>query len=126
MNFNLWPNFFLGIEVQLELKGAGNSSAKRKPAGRGKGGSASAEKKSGRGSGTAAKRKRWGDESLKVVVYGGVSCVSKSASVQPFWMFCRWMSEEETYFCNSGLINVSVLDWSFSDRNLRFPDRLGS
>lgn len=47
-----------GIEVQLELKGAGNSSAKRKPAGRGKGGSASAEKKSGRGSGTAAKRKR--------------------------------------------------------------------
>ncbi|KAH9699374.1 Replication factor C subunit 1 [Citrus sinensis] len=47
-----------GIEVQLELKGAGNSSAKRKPAGRGKGGSTSAEKKSGRGSGTAAKRKR--------------------------------------------------------------------
>lgn len=49
-----------GIEVQVDLKGTGKSSAKKAPAGRGKGGSASAEKKSGgRGSGAAAnKRKR--------------------------------------------------------------------
>ncbi|XP_021892598.1 replication factor C subunit 1 [Carica papaya] len=49
-----------GIEVQVDLKGTGKSSAKKASAGRGKGGSASAEKKSGgRGSGAAAnKRKR--------------------------------------------------------------------
>ncbi|KAK8504249.1 hypothetical protein V6N13_062601 [Hibiscus sabdariffa] len=49
-----------GIEVQMELKGTGNSSAKKAPAGRGKGGgrTGSAEKKGGRGSGAGAKRKR--------------------------------------------------------------------
>ncbi|WRX12714.1 DNA replication factor RFC1 [Theobroma cacao] len=50
-----------GIEVQMELKGTGNSSAKKAPAGRGRGGkgaSGSAEKKGGRGSGAGAKRKR--------------------------------------------------------------------
>ncbi|XP_021296805.1 replication factor C subunit 1 [Herrania umbratica] len=50
-----------GIEVQMELKGTGNSSAKKAPAGRGGGGkraSGSAEKKGGRGSGARAKRKR--------------------------------------------------------------------
>ncbi|KAL4312171.1 hypothetical protein GQ457_01G045390 [Hibiscus cannabinus] len=50
-----------GIEVQMELKGTGNSSAKKAPAGRGKGGgrtAGSAEKKGGRGSGAGAKRKR--------------------------------------------------------------------
>ncbi|MBA0600805.1 hypothetical protein Gorai_004004 [Gossypium raimondii] len=43
----------LGIEVQMELKGTGNSSAKKAPSGRAKGGgrAASAEKKGGRGSG---------------------------------------------------------------------------
>ncbi|MBA0571630.1 hypothetical protein Golob_002013 [Gossypium lobatum] len=42
-----------GIEVQMELKGTGNSSAKKAPSGRAKGGgrAASAEKKGGRGSG---------------------------------------------------------------------------
>ncbi|KAG8501808.1 hypothetical protein CXB51_004680 [Gossypium anomalum] len=50
----------LGIEVQMELKGTGNSSAKKAPSGRAKGGgrAASAEKKGGRGSGAGAKRKR--------------------------------------------------------------------
>ncbi|GMI86241.1 replication factor C1, replication factor C 1 [Hibiscus trionum] len=49
-----------GIEVQMELKVTGNSSAKKAPAGRGKGGgrTGSAEKKGGRGSGAGAKRKR--------------------------------------------------------------------
>ncbi|XP_052485721.1 replication factor C subunit 1 [Gossypium raimondii] len=49
-----------GIEVQMELKGTGNSSAKKAPSGRAKGGgrAASAEKKGGRGSGAGAKRKR--------------------------------------------------------------------
>ncbi|XP_022765612.1 replication factor C subunit 1 isoform X2 [Durio zibethinus] len=47
-----------GIEVQMELKGTGNSSAKKGLVGRGKGGKGSAEKKGGRGSGAGAKRKR--------------------------------------------------------------------
>uniref|UniRef100_A0A5B7ACB2 Replication factor C subunit 1 n=1 Tax=Davidia involucrata TaxID=16924 RepID=A0A5B7ACB2_DAVIN len=47
-----------GIQVQVDLKGAGNTSAKKKPLGRGKGGSETTEKKGGRGSGAAAKRKR--------------------------------------------------------------------
>ncbi|XWS57097.1 hypothetical protein CRYUN_Cryun09bG0142200 [Craigia yunnanensis] len=47
-----------GIEVQMELKGAGNTSAKKAPGGRGKGGKGSAEKKGWRGSGAGAKRKR--------------------------------------------------------------------
>ncbi|XP_050368525.1 replication factor C subunit 1 isoform X2 [Argentina anserina] len=48
-----------GMEVQLDLKGAANKTAKRTPAGRGKGGSSSAtEKKGGRGSGSGSKRKR--------------------------------------------------------------------
>ncbi|XWS08179.1 hypothetical protein CRYUN_Cryun41cG0057700 [Craigia yunnanensis] len=47
-----------GIEVQMELKGAGNSSAKKAQAGRGKGGKGSAEKNGGRGSGAGTKRKR--------------------------------------------------------------------
>lgn len=44
----------------MELKGTGNSSAKKAPSGRAKGGgrAASAEKKGGRGSGAGAKRKR--------------------------------------------------------------------
>lgn len=47
------------MQVQLDLKGAANPSAKRTPAGRGKGGSSGAsEKKGGRGSGSGAKRKR--------------------------------------------------------------------
>jgi len=44
--------------VELDLKGTGNSSAKKTPAGRGKGGSRSSEKKGARGSGAGAKRKR--------------------------------------------------------------------
>ncbi|XWS74662.1 hypothetical protein CRYUN_Cryun01aG0017200 [Craigia yunnanensis] len=47
-----------GIEVQMDLKGTGNSSAKKAPAGRGKGGKGSAEKKGGRGAGAGTKRKR--------------------------------------------------------------------
>ncbi|KAK9943191.1 hypothetical protein M0R45_008809 [Rubus argutus] len=48
-----------GVQVQLDLKGAANPSAKRTPAGRGKGGSSGAsEKKGGRGSGSGTKRKR--------------------------------------------------------------------
>ncbi|OMO94457.1 hypothetical protein COLO4_16322 [Corchorus olitorius] len=56
-----------GIEVQMDLKGTGNSSGKKAPAGRGRGrggkvASGSAEKKGGRGSGSGAglgaKRKR--------------------------------------------------------------------
>ncbi|XVF82647.1 hypothetical protein PTKIN_Ptkin16aG0065700 [Pterospermum kingtungense] len=47
-----------GIEVQMELKGTGNSSGKKAAAGRGRGGKASAEKKGGRGSGAGTKRKR--------------------------------------------------------------------
>ncbi|XP_030960551.1 replication factor C subunit 1-like isoform X2 [Quercus lobata] len=47
-----------GMQVELDLKGTGNSSAKKTPAGRGKGGSGSSEKKGARGSGAGAKRKR--------------------------------------------------------------------
>ncbi|KAK9750602.1 hypothetical protein RND81_02G207800 [Saponaria officinalis] len=52
-----------GIQVQVDLKGAGSSGAKKTqkaPAGRGKGGSAepASGKRGGRGSGGAAKRKR--------------------------------------------------------------------
>uniref|UniRef100_A0A2N9FME0 Uncharacterized protein n=1 Tax=Fagus sylvatica TaxID=28930 RepID=A0A2N9FME0_FAGSY len=49
-----------GMQVELDLKGTGNSSAKKTPAGRGrgKGGSGPSEKKGGRGSGTSTKRKR--------------------------------------------------------------------
>ncbi|KAM2279650.1 hypothetical protein ACFX1S_040464 [Malus domestica] len=48
-----------GVQVQFDLKGAPNTSAKKTPAGRGRGGSAAASvKKGGRGSGAGAKRKR--------------------------------------------------------------------
>ncbi|XP_062088936.1 replication factor C subunit 1 isoform X2 [Humulus lupulus] len=47
-----------GVQVQLDLKDSGKSSAKKTPAGRGKGGSGTAEKKGARGSGSGAKRKR--------------------------------------------------------------------
>ncbi|PON35673.1 DNA replication factor RFC1, C-terminal [Trema orientale] len=47
-----------GVQVQLDLKDSGKSSAKKPPAGRGRGGSIAAEKKSARGSGSGAKRKR--------------------------------------------------------------------
>ncbi|XP_059429692.1 replication factor C subunit 1 isoform X2 [Corylus avellana] len=47
-----------GVEVKLDLKGTGNSSAKKTSAGRGKAGSGPTEKKGARGSGTGAKRKR--------------------------------------------------------------------
>ncbi|GAV92202.1 RFC1 domain-containing protein [Cephalotus follicularis] len=47
-----------GIQVEVELKGTGNKSAKRTPAGRERGGAGSSEKKGGRGSGAGAKRKR--------------------------------------------------------------------
>ncbi|XP_062171503.1 replication factor C subunit 1 isoform X2 [Alnus glutinosa] len=47
-----------GVEVKLDLKGTGNSSAKKTSAGRGKVGSGPTEKKGARGSGTGAKRKR--------------------------------------------------------------------
>ncbi|XP_068330223.1 replication factor C subunit 1-like isoform X2 [Pyrus communis] len=49
-----------GVQVQFDLKGAPNTSAKKTPAGRGRGGSAAAAsvKKGGRGSGAGAKRKR--------------------------------------------------------------------
>ncbi|XP_048441954.1 replication factor C subunit 1 isoform X2 [Pyrus x bretschneideri] len=49
-----------GVQVQFDLKGAPNTSAKKTPAGRGRGGSAAAasEKRGGRGSGAGAKRKR--------------------------------------------------------------------
>ncbi|XP_068343613.1 replication factor C subunit 1-like isoform X2 [Pyrus communis] len=48
-----------GVQVQFDLKGAPNSSAKKTPAGRGRGGSAAASvKNGGRGSGAGAKRKR--------------------------------------------------------------------
>ncbi|KAA8550128.1 hypothetical protein F0562_001812 [Nyssa sinensis] len=47
-----------GIQVQVDLKSAGNTSAKKKPLGRGKGGFEATDKKGGRGSGAAAKRKR--------------------------------------------------------------------
>ncbi|XP_050285041.1 replication factor C subunit 1-like isoform X2 [Quercus robur] len=47
-----------GMQVELDLKGTGNSSTKKTPAGRGKGGSGSSEKKGARGSGAGAKRKR--------------------------------------------------------------------
>lgn len=47
-----------GVEVKLDLKGTGNSSAKKTSAGRGKVGSGPTEKKGARGSATGAKRKR--------------------------------------------------------------------
>ncbi|KAB1215676.1 Replication factor C subunit 1 [Morella rubra] len=47
-----------GMQVELDLKGTGNSAAKKTPAGRGKSGSGPTEKKGGRGSGAGAKRKR--------------------------------------------------------------------
>ncbi|CAL5428385.1 unnamed protein product [Camellia sinensis] len=52
-----------GIQVHMDLKGAGNTSAKKAPSGRGKGGGSEAtvkKEKGGRGggSGSAAKRKR--------------------------------------------------------------------
>lgn len=49
-----------GVQVQFDLKGAPNTSAKKTPAGRGRGGSAAAAsvKRGGRGSGAGAKRKR--------------------------------------------------------------------
>ncbi|XP_052185630.1 replication factor C subunit 1 [Diospyros lotus] len=48
------------IQVHMDLKDAGNTSAKKAPSGRGKGGGSSEgkDKKGGRGSGGAAKRKR--------------------------------------------------------------------
>ncbi|KAF3455192.1 hypothetical protein FNV43_RR05640 [Rhamnella rubrinervis] len=50
-----------GVQVQVDLKGSGNSSAKKTPAARGKDGSGSAaQKKGARGSGSGTKRKRWG------------------------------------------------------------------
>jgi len=51
--------YAVGVEVKLDLKGTGNSSAKKTSAGRGKVGSGPMEKKGARGSGTGAKRKRW-------------------------------------------------------------------
>lgn len=48
----------VAMRVELDLKGTGNSGAKKKPAGRGKGASASAEK-GGQASRGGAKRKRW-------------------------------------------------------------------
>ncbi|CAL5425574.1 unnamed protein product [Camellia sinensis] len=53
----------VGIQVHMDLKGAGNTSAKKAPSGRGKGGGSDAtvkKEKGGRGggSGSAAKRKR--------------------------------------------------------------------
>ncbi|KAL8154305.1 hypothetical protein V2J09_012065 [Rumex salicifolius] len=53
LKVNLESNHAKGVQVQVELKGTGNSSAKRAPRGRGKGGSEA--KKTGQGS---AKRKR--------------------------------------------------------------------
>ncbi|KAL6966691.1 replication factor C subunit 1 [Sarracenia purpurea var. burkii] len=49
-----------GIQVDMDLKGAGNTVAKKASSGRGKGGSEAVDKKGGRGrgSGVAAKRKR--------------------------------------------------------------------
>nr|XP_011459476.1 PREDICTED: LOW QUALITY PROTEIN: replication factor C subunit 1 [Fragaria vesca subsp. vesca] len=48
-----------GVQVQLDMKGAANTSAKRTLAGRGKGASSgTSEKKGGRGSGSGSKRKR--------------------------------------------------------------------
>ncbi|GMI73294.1 replication factor C1, replication factor C 1 [Hibiscus trionum] len=64
-----------GIEVQMELKGTGKSSAKKAPAGRGKGGgrTGSAEKKGGRGSGAAgAKRKSFSVKDVTLALYGFV------------------------------------------------------
>lgn len=54
---------FLGIQVQVDLKGAGSSGTKKTQkasAGRGKGGAAepASGKKGGRGSGTAARKKK--------------------------------------------------------------------
>ncbi|XP_024020317.1 replication factor C subunit 1 isoform X1 [Morus notabilis] len=48
-----------GVQVHLDLKDSGKSSAKKAPTGRGKGGSSAADKKTtARGSATSAKRKR--------------------------------------------------------------------
>ncbi|KAF9595445.1 hypothetical protein IFM89_000363 [Coptis chinensis] len=47
-----------GIQVQLDLKNNGSSSAKKTPAAKSRKASESVEKKGGRGSGTASKRKR--------------------------------------------------------------------
>ncbi|XP_059665886.1 replication factor C subunit 1 isoform X2 [Cornus florida] len=47
-----------GIQVDVDLKGSGSTSAKKAPSGRGRGGSVATDKKGGRGSGAAAKRKR--------------------------------------------------------------------
>ncbi|OVA07201.1 BRCT domain [Macleaya cordata] len=59
LQLDLQSNSKKGIQVQLDLKDKGNSSAKKTPAGKSKAASASAEKKGGRGSGgAAAKRKR--------------------------------------------------------------------
>ncbi|KAF8403400.1 hypothetical protein HHK36_011502 [Tetracentron sinense] len=47
-----------GIQVQVDLKNTGNSSAKKTPARKTKGSSETTEKKGGRGSGATTKRKR--------------------------------------------------------------------
>ncbi|GMH01818.1 hypothetical protein Nepgr_003657 [Nepenthes gracilis] len=56
---DLVSNHARGVQVQVELKGSGNSGGRKTPAGRRKGGSEAAKMaKTGQGSGTAAKRKR--------------------------------------------------------------------
>lgn len=56
------------MQVQLDLKGTGSSSAKKTPAGRGRGGSASAGKGGQASRGSGAKRKRW--KALLIVLEG--------------------------------------------------------
>ncbi|XP_020533153.1 replication factor C subunit 1 isoform X2 [Jatropha curcas] len=52
-----------GIEVEMEIKGAGNSNAKKMPTGRGRGGSSSAAKKpAGRGKGTSGSSEKAGSK----------------------------------------------------------------
>lgn len=54
-----WWLYLLGIQVQMDLKGAEKTSGKKTGSGRGKrGASEVVEKGAGRGSGSAAKRKK--------------------------------------------------------------------
>ncbi|GAB4840173.1 replication factor C subunit 1 [Ancistrocladus abbreviatus] len=59
LQMDLESNHAKGVQVQVNLKGTGDSGGKKTPVGRGKGGSEAAKgKKAGQGSGSGTKRKR--------------------------------------------------------------------
>ena len=70
----------IGMQVELDLKGRGNSSAKKTPAGRGKGGFGSLEKRGARVSGTGTKRKRWDMVKCLNSVHGTLAIVDMAST----------------------------------------------